>query len=45
MKPLIEYFNERKQLITCKKVIELLKKKNWHKINNRVKRKENKLKI
>lgn len=45
IKKLIEYFNKRKQLITCKKVIKLLKKKNWHKINNRVKRKDNKLKI
>ena len=45
IKKLIEYFNKKKQLMTCKKIIELLRQKNWYKINNLVERKEDKLKI
>ena len=45
IKKIIEYFNRRKELITCQNVIKLLRKKNWYKINNRVKRKEHNLQI
>ena len=45
IKKIIEYFNKKNKLFTCDDVIKIVKKKNWMKINHKVERKENNLKI
>ena len=45
IKKLIEYFSKKNKLFTCEDVIKILRKKNWIKINHKVKRREKNLTI